>query len=52
MSGVYRSQDGGQSWYLINNGLRCRAVQSLSITDDGATLYAATEGEGVFRLDL
>jgi photosystem II stability/assembly factor-like uncharacterized protein len=51
-SGVYRSQDGGQTWFVINNGLRTRAVNALVISGDGQHLYAATEGEGVYRLDL
>jgi len=28
-----------------------RSVSALSLSPDGATLYAATEGGGVFRLD-
>jgi len=52
MSGVYRSEDGGISWEKINNGLSTRAVTSLSISSDGQHLYAGTNGEGVFRLDL
>jgi hypothetical protein len=51
-SGVYRSTDGGVTWQLINTGLRTRAVNKLAFSSDGAHLYAATEGEGVFRLDL
>jgi photosystem II stability/assembly factor-like uncharacterized protein len=51
-SGVYRSKNGGRSWRPINSGLRTRAVNALSISTDGRTLYAATEGEGVYRLDL
>jgi photosystem II stability/assembly factor-like uncharacterized protein len=51
-TGVYRSEDGGKLWVRINEGLRTRAVNALSISSDGRTLYAATEGEGVFRLDI
>jgi photosystem II stability/assembly factor-like uncharacterized protein len=51
-SGVYRSTDSGATWTAINNGLRNRAVNALSLTPDGLHLYAATEGSGVFRLDL
>jgi uncharacterized protein (TIGR03437 family) len=51
-TGVYRSSDGGKLWRQINRGLRTRAVNALAISEDGGTLYAATEGEGVFRLDL
>ncbi len=49
-SGVYRSVDGGKTWTRTNQGLRTRAVNALSISADGQVLYAATEGEGVFRL--
>ena len=51
-SGVYRSTDTGLSWEAINNGLRTRAVNDLAISGDGRHLYAATEGEGLHRLDL
>jgi photosystem II stability/assembly factor-like uncharacterized protein len=51
-SGVYRSTDGGMAWTPINVGLRTRAVNALTMSSDGQHLYAATEGEGVFRLDV
>ncbi len=51
-SGVFRSDNGGKQWVRINAGLRTRAVSSLCISSDGSTLYAATQGEGVFRMDL
>ncbi|MFQ6100361.1 MAG: YCF48-related protein [Anaerolineae bacterium] len=51
-SGVYRSADGGATWTPVNTGLRTRAVNALGISPDGQHLYAATEGEGVYRLDL
>jgi uncharacterized protein (TIGR03437 family) len=51
-TGVYRSEDGSKSWVLVNRGLRMRNVNALALSSDGSTLYAATEGEGVFRLDL
>ena len=47
--GMYRSCNGGVSWELINQGLSTRAVTNLAISQDGRLLYAATEGEGVFR---
>jgi photosystem II stability/assembly factor-like uncharacterized protein len=50
--GVYQSEDTGETWKVMNNGLRTRAVNALAISNDGWHLYAATEGEGVFRLDL
>jgi photosystem II stability/assembly factor-like uncharacterized protein len=51
-TGVYRSQDGAQTWNKVNLGLRTRAVTALAISTDGTAVYAATDGEGVFRLDL
>ena len=51
-TGVYRSKDGGKLWTPINNGLSTKAVTDMSISTDGKTIYAATSGEGVFRLDL
>ena len=52
LSGVYSSVNGGANWTVINNGLRMRAVTALAISADGQHIYAATEGEGAFRLDL
>ena len=49
-TGVYRSDDGGKFWVRITEGLRTRAVKALAISADGKVLYAATEGEGVFKL--
>lgn len=49
-SGVFLSEDSGKTWRLINTGLRTRAVRALVISADGETLYAATRGEGVFRM--
>jgi hypothetical protein len=51
-SGVYRSENGGDRWTPISEGLRMRAVNRLAISHDGQHLYAASDGEGVFRLDL
>jgi hypothetical protein len=51
-SGVYRSTNGGDSWRPINDGLLVRAVNALALSADDGCLYAATEGSGVFRLDL
>ncbi|PKP57676.1 hypothetical protein CVT91_10070 [Candidatus Atribacteria bacterium HGW-Atribacteria-1] len=50
--GVYMSTDGGISWNTINDGLSTKAVSSMAISADGKILYAATSGEGVFRLDF
>ncbi len=49
--GVYLSTDGGANWVPISEGLSTKAVTALAISSNGKVLYAATEGEGVFRLD-
>jgi photosystem II stability/assembly factor-like uncharacterized protein len=51
-SGVYRSTNGGKTWKVINQGLEQRAINYLALSADGQHLYAASEGMGVFRLDL
>jgi uncharacterized protein (TIGR03437 family) len=51
-SGVFRSDDGGKLWRSVTSGLSMRSVTALAISRDGGTLYAATYGGGVFRLDL
>jgi len=51
-SGVYRSMDGGKTWRATNDGLTMRSVNAFAISTDGQHLYAASEGSGVFRLDL
>ena len=50
--GVYLSTNGGLSWDTINEGLSTKAVTALALSADGWVLYAATSGEGVFRLEL
>jgi hypothetical protein len=52
LSGVYASLDAGETWVQMNTGLLMRAVNELAISADGQHLYAATEGNGVYRLDL
>jgi photosystem II stability/assembly factor-like uncharacterized protein len=52
MSGVYRSEDGGQTWFSVSKGLTNRSINVLALCGDGQHLYAASEGAGVFRLDL
>jgi photosystem II stability/assembly factor-like uncharacterized protein len=51
-SGFYRSTDGGLTWVRINDGLRNRAGSGLAISADGQHVYLATDGGGVYRLDL
>ncbi|MBD3338199.1 MAG: T9SS type A sorting domain-containing protein, partial [Candidatus Lokiarchaeota archaeon] len=50
--GVYMSNNGGEFWQLINDGLSTPAVVSMEISRDGKVLYAATDGAGVFRLAI
>lgn len=50
--GVFHSTNAGVAWTALNDGLRLRSVNALALSADGRRLYAATEGEGVFRLDL
>ena len=52
-SGVYRSANPpADPWLPNSENLRLRHVNALAFSGDGNHLYAATEGEGVFRLDL
>lgn len=48
LTGVYISIDGGKYWYPINDGLSFRAVSNMDVSSDGAVLYAATAGGGVY----
>ena len=49
-SGMYRSDDGGFTWRLINSGLDNLYIYSLAI-DPGSTntIYAGTYGDGVYK---
>jgi hypothetical protein len=49
-SGLFVSTDAGKTWRLHNDGLRTRSILVLAVSSDGETLYAGTQGEGVFRL--
>jgi len=49
-NGVYLSLDGGTSWSAMNAGLEHRAVNTLSLSNDGSVLYAGIWGDGVYRL--
>jgi len=46
--GIYFSEDNGDSWTQLNNGLGRKSVISLDFDSDGY-LYAGTESNGVFR---
>jgi photosystem II stability/assembly factor-like uncharacterized protein len=49
-TGVYRWDPAQGLWLHVNDGLKTRAVHDLAFSSDGSVLYAATSGEGVFRL--
>jgi len=51
-TGVYRSADGARTWEKVNDGLLMRDVTALAVSSDASMLYAATDGGGIFRLDL
>jgi hypothetical protein len=47
-SGVFRSMDGGASWGPVNDGLTASSVKILVIDPSVGTVYAGTQGGGVF----
>ena len=48
--GLFRSDDGGQSWYPVNEGLSHLSIEAFEIApNDPAILYLGTEGNGVFK---
>lgn len=49
ISSIIRSKDGGNTWKEINIGLTNFRFSSLAIMD--STLFAGTEGGGVFQFD-
>lgn len=51
-AGVYQSRDGGDSWSPINLGLEDANVLTLSVDFGSETLYAGTQGRGVFSFPL
>ncbi len=50
--GVFRSVDGGRSWYPFSEGLAPYGVFGLAVSPNGRWLYAGTTGGGVFQRDL
>lgn len=50
--GVFRSSNGGQSWQSLNAGLSGTAANIAGLTALGDSLYAGTDGSGVYVLDL
>jgi photosystem II stability/assembly factor-like uncharacterized protein len=51
-AGVWRSVDSGRSWKAFASGLHGHGVGSLVLDADSRTLYAGSNGAGVFGLDL
>ncbi len=49
-TGIYRWVPDEMRWTHVNSGLSTRSIQALSISPDGKILYAASTGEGVFRM--
>ena len=49
-TGIYLWLAEESRWTHINSGLTTRTIQQLAIAPDGLVIYAATTGEGVFRL--
>ena len=50
--GVFKGINGASLWIEMNTGLTHRDVFSLAVSGDGATLYAATYGGGVFDFEV
>ncbi|HVN77284.1 MAG TPA: hypothetical protein VMT19_13280 [Thermoanaerobaculaceae bacterium] len=50
--GVSMSVDGGTTWNLVNAGLARVHVTALAIDRTGTRLHAATDGGGVFDLEI
>ena len=51
-TGVSRSTDGGSTWARINRGLTNLNVLALAIDPTGTRVHAATNGGGVFDLEI
>ncbi|MFB0536236.1 MAG: WD40/YVTN/BNR-like repeat-containing protein, partial [Anaerolineae bacterium] len=49
--GVFRSDDEGQSWQPVSEGLTSLGVEVLVVGPDGKSLFAGARGDGVFRSD-
>ena len=50
--GVMRLRSGGKTWAEAAKGLPLTAVYGLTLSKSGKTLYAATHGRGVWKLEL
>ena len=50
--GVFRSADGGLTWSSISRGLADRRIRFLSRSPNGETLYAGTDGGGLYEIQI
>jgi photosystem II stability/assembly factor-like uncharacterized protein len=50
-AGVFESNDGGASWVALNDQLPNLFVRALATDSTTPTLYAGTDGAGVFAID-
>src|SRR5690606_814085 len=51
-TGVEVSRDGGDTWGPLGSAEELREVHALALGEDGRTIYAGTDGRGVFVGDL
>jgi hypothetical protein len=49
-AGVFKSTDGGVTWIDLNSGLGSALIRSLALGAESATLFAGTDGAGVFAI--
>jgi hypothetical protein len=50
--GVFRSEDAGNSWTFLPDGIPYVVVQDLVLHDPSRTLFAGTHARSIFSLDL
>lgn len=51
-AGVYRTQDGGVTWQVFDNGLPNSIIADLHIDAEDNALYAATFGRGMYKVGI
>lgn len=49
-NGVYTTTNGGSTWFTMNNGLTIQSIDCMAYDASHNTLYAGTNGGGLFRL--
>jgi photosystem II stability/assembly factor-like uncharacterized protein len=50
--GVYASEDLGADWYMLGSGFPVETVLDLFLHEGTRTLFAATHGRGIWKMDL